>query len=100
MPDLAIVVMARCASLDGVHDVGNYEVEIGPDAGQAGAHCTCPSFTFREGPRGDHCKHITQVREAGCTWNELIDGGQVKRGNPDRCPRCGSPQLDYFKAGV
>jgi hypothetical protein len=100
VPDLDIITMSRCTSLDGRYAIKGskgaiYIVNIGEDAGPAGAHCTCPSFRFH-GADGDYCKHIDKVLSTGCRWNELIDGGRAEDGC---CPECGH-EVAYFKAGV
>ena len=49
--------------------------------------CTCPAFDFRPDENG-YCKHIYQVIEERCGWDEQLDDGDVSN---DRCPKCGGP---------
>lgn len=86
MPDLTPEPMAVCTSLYGEHTVlgskgDKYTVTCGDWAEWS---CTCPAFKFHP---DQWCKHIRAVRNSGCGWHELLDGGRVN--DDGNCPRCG-----------
>lgn len=49
--------------------------------------CNCPAFDFRPDEHG-YCKHIYQVMEQRCGWDQQMDGGHPEG---DNCPKCGGP---------
>ncbi len=60
--------------------------------------CDCDAFRFG---KGKPCKHIKQVQDERCAWNEEAACGSGTRERPanGRCPKCGG-ELSVIKVGV
>lgn len=96
MPDLTIESGVYCATNEYWETrVGAYTVSYGRTTGmhqpRYDYRCTCPSFQFRRQP----CKHIAEVRNERCAWNETMEPG----GTEIECPQCGGPTVG-FRVGV
>lgn len=87
MPDLDIITMQQCASIDEKR-IGGYR--------QTGLRsrnpkCSCKGFHFRKS-----CKHLTQALKQVCNYHEQIHG----RPKVNKiCPHCGGP-TEYVRVGI
>lgn len=105
MPDLTIVTMHRCISSIGEHQVksksgrGFYTVTLYADNNP---WCTCPAQRYHRGSDMT-CKHIDEVFDGICEWDQLISGGEPthRMDDPEKlsCPECGGP-VEAYQAGV
>lgn len=116
MPDLTIVVMQQCKSIDGPLAV---EVESNSTPGQTYTiwnlfserhypECDCPAYKFGErtvqfGARvyPPECKHILAAQKEACGWHQQWSNeGQTSEQREGMiCPRCGS-QTMWVRVGV
>jgi hypothetical protein len=107
MPDLTIEVAYTCCTnthweTEVIGSKGDpYRVSYGPTPGgpyQYGWSCECKAFQYGG---GEPCKHIRQVKDERCGWNEEMDPGCSPDGGADgpMCPRCGGP-VDYMRVAV
>ena len=97
MPDLTIVTAWTCQTNQYWRKtVNGYLVEWRQQAPNATVQydwaCTCKGFQFRR-----QCKHIEQVRDERCGWNETLEPtAQPESGGPDNrplCPECGAEAI-------
>lgn len=91
MPDLTLEVYAFCEqlipyrkawNLKGYTQNVNHEYEL---------ECSCKGYQFRKS-----CKHVRELEETRCTWQEFLDEPMEEK---DKCPRCGGP-VEYMRVGV
>lgn len=52
--------------------------------------CTCPSMKFQRTQRIT-CKHIDEVMERICGWDQAVHGEEPSWGSLMRCPVCHGP---------
>ena len=91
MPDLTLESFAICASLVPYHkqwSVGGYIQNVNH---QYELECSCKGYQYRK-----ICKHVTELDQTRCTWNQFIEGGEPVDG---RCPGCGG-EIEYYMVGV
>lgn len=89
MPDLTVVYVQACVSLDREHvsHLGSrpYEqrVHLGDEARDT---CTCPGFSFRK-----TCRHVEEARRLPCDWSsDYSEEEQTPQQEMEmKCPRCG-----------
>lgn len=56
---------------------------------------SCNCWAYRKG-HGKYCKHILQVKDQHCNWNQWMDGGEPVDG---KCPKCGG-EISIHGVGV
>jgi hypothetical protein len=104
MPELSIVYAKWCETnecwqIEVKGRTGIYTVKYG-SIGGTGYHdytCTCPAYQYN---KGKYCKHIEEVKDKRCAWNDGIIMGSFEEEPKDgKCPKCGADLLTV-KVGV
>lgn len=94
MPEFTVATVRCCRtnfqweknviSKDNTYTV-RWEHLFGNAETQYGWTCTCEGYKFRK-----NCKHITQVENLRCGWNQELE--PTLNANTDgSCPQCGGP---------
>lgn len=91
MPDLDIVYRQACTNttksgkVKSSRGTGEYTVTASLD--EKSDFCTCPGWKYH-----GRCRHVTQLREELCSWQEDVSE-EVQTPQQEMsciCPRCGS----------
>jgi hypothetical protein len=104
MPDLMIVSMQMCKSIDGPHTAsvhGYTQYNLFSESHYP--ECTCPAYTYGKRTEffdgkwyPERCKHIRQAAREACGWHEQfhlpVQNAAQKQAHI--CPRCGGPTVD------
>lgn len=109
MPELDIVTMQMCRSIDGPLTItvpsesGNGEYVVsGLFHERSMPHCTCKGFKFSKPDKYGHkgCKHIRRAEESVCGWHAQYGERQTEEQRENkRCPRCGGETV-WVSVGV
>ena len=86
MPDLTIVDMEMCASMDtrAIRQVGSHTV-TGLFSEAHAPYCSCMAYRYNtDTPK--MCKHIRQAEREACGWHAQYSGEAQTQ--PGECPRC------------
>lgn len=92
MPDLTTIYVQECDTdciteqMLSSKGTGEYTVTACHD--ETMSSCTCPGYGYR-----GKCRHITELREKLCSWNEQV-GPEAQTPQQEMeavCPKCGGP---------